>query len=65
MKITRENSRPAEGYDNETMRECPRCHGSGLYMGNPDGLEAYEMDCDVCDGRGVVMLTLTNKKHND
>ena len=57
MKITQENSTQAPGYTNENVRTCPRCHGDGLYMGNPDGGGAKELECNICNGYGIVTLT--------
>jgi DnaJ-class molecular chaperone len=66
MKITKQNTVRADGYNTDKVRQCPKCHGDGLYMGNPDGGVAFEMTCEICEGFGLVMLDESdeNSDHN-
>lgn len=59
MKASKGNTVQAEGYENENIRECPVCHGSGLTTinttNNPSDMGS-ERDCPQCGGRGVISL---------
>jgi DnaJ-class molecular chaperone len=55
---TTENTTQADGYTDEHIRECPRCHGSGLTRLNQDNKNdaGDENTCHLCGGDGIITI---------